>query len=278
MLFNFLNNLFNEEPSPKKEKKKPVKRPNTEGGVKRFKSVIEQTTWQINGQDMPVEIHRERRTSWRYSFAKGRLLVRLPLLKDVDMDTKILNDIRTSLEKRTEKKPQLLNRYDIKVYKDGDAVPVGNRIYYLKIETEDRKTHAAKLNKNKVINISLGDGNTEGVISKLLSRLVAKDFSPEFSRRVYEINHQFFKKPIKSINFKYNHSNWGSCSSTGNLNFSTRLFFAPDDVQDYVIIHELAHLIELNHSDRFWNIVEAAMPNYAEKEKWLKKNGHLCRF
>jgi predicted metal-dependent hydrolase len=286
-MFNFLNKLFNEEPSsPKKEKKTPKKRPNviandsvaTEGGVKRIKSTIEQTIWLVHGQDMPVEIHREKRTSWRYSFAKGRLLVRLPLLKDGDMDAKIINDIRTMLEKKTENKPQLFTRYDEKTYKDGDTLAVGNRTYYLKIENEARKTHAAKMDRNKVIHIALGEGNTEGAVSKLLSRIVAKDFSAEFSRRVFEINHQFFKKPIKSVNFKYNHSNWGSCSSTGNLNFSTRLFFAPDEVQDYVIIHELAHLIELNHSDRFWNIVEAAMPNYAEKEKWLKKNGHLCRF
>jgi predicted metal-dependent hydrolase len=95
---------------------------------------------------------------------------------------------------------------------------------------------------------------------------------------VNELNFQFFKKPIKSVNFKYNHSNWGSCSQSGNLNFSSRLLFAPDDVQDYVIIHELAHLVELNHSDRFWKLVSDAMPNYAEKEKWLKVNSNACRF
>ena len=283
MIFNFLNKLFNEEtPSPppppeKKKEKRPVKRKNTEGG-KKTKSLIEKTVWHINEQPMPVEIHRERRQSWRYAFAKERLIVRLPLLYDKELEHKIFNDIKNSLEKRTERKPQLLNYYDIKTYNDGDSVAVGNRIYYLKIETEDRKTHAAKLDKNKVINITLGQGNTEGVISQLLSRIVAKDFSAEFSRRVFELNHQFFKKNIKSINFKYNHSNWGSCSSTGNLNFSSRLLFAPEDVQDYIIIHELAHLIELNHSDRFWKLVSDAMPNYPEKEKWLKNNGSLCRF
>jgi predicted metal-dependent hydrolase len=77
---------------------------------------------------------------------------------------------------------------------------------------------------------------------------------------------------------KYNQTNWGSCSTRGNINLSTRLLFAPDDVIDYVIIHELAHLLEMNHSNRFWNIVKKAMPEYREKEVWLKKNGHLCDF
>jgi predicted metal-dependent hydrolase len=49
-------------------------------------------------------------------------------------------------------------------------------------------------------------------------------------------------------------------------------------VIDYVIIHELAHLIEFNHSNKFWKLVETAMPNYQEKEKWLKENNYVCRF
>jgi predicted metal-dependent hydrolase len=276
LIFNFLNKLFNEEPPPP-PKKKPTKRRNTEGG-KKTKAPIEKTVWCISGQDMPVDIHREYRKNWRYAFAKGRLIVRLPVIADKAVDMQILNDIKLSLEKRTELKPQLLEYYNTKTYNNGDSVTIGSRTYYLKIEIEDRKTHAAKLDKNKVINFSLGQGNTEGVVGQLLSRIVAKDYSAEFSRRVFELNHQFFKKDIKSINFKYNHSNWGSCSSSGNLNFSSRLLFAPEDVQDYVIIHELAHLIELNHSDRFWKLVADAMPNYAEKEKWLKKNSALCRF
>ncbi|MDV7393186.1 M48 family metallopeptidase, partial [Arthrospira platensis SPKY1] len=77
---------------------------------------------------------------------------------------------------------------------------------------------------------------------------------------------------------KYNSSNWGSCSSGRNINLSTRLLFAPPAVQDYVIIHELAHLVELNHSDRFWKLVSEIMPDYEEKEKWLKEYGHLCEF
>jgi predicted metal-dependent hydrolase len=62
------------------------------------------------------------------------------------------------------------------------------------------------------------------------------------------------------------------------VNLSTRLLFAPRFVQDYVILHELAHLIEMNHSDRFWALVERYMPNYPEAEKWLKVNRAKCDF
>lgn len=66
-------------------------------------------------------------------------------------------------------------------------------------------------------------------------------------------------------------SRWGSCSAKRNLNFSYKLLFLKDELVDYVVVHELAHLIELNHSDRFWRIVEKYIPNYKEVVKRLKK-------
>ncbi|MEA1940143.1 MAG: SprT family zinc-dependent metalloprotease [Candidatus Caldatribacteriota bacterium] len=70
---------------------------------------------------------------------------------------------------------------------------------------------------------------------------------------------------------------WGSCSCRNNLNFPWRLIMAPLPVVDYVIIHELVHFGEKNHSRRFWNKVKMLMPNYKEHQNWLKKNGHLLR-
>jgi len=66
---------------------------------------------------------------------------------------------------------------------------------------------------------------------------------------------------------------WGSCTLKGNLNFNWRLIKAPHFVINYIVIHEIAHLIELNHSKRFWNIVKVQMPNYMEAKMWLKECG-----
>ena len=62
---------------------------------------------------------------------------------------------------------------------------------------------------------------------------------------------------------------WGSCSGKGNLNFNWKLIMAPPQVLDYVVIHELCHLLEFNHSPRFWALVEAQMPEYKSWKKWL---------
>ncbi len=71
---------------------------------------------------------------------------------------------------------------------------------------------------------------------------------------------------------------WGSCSRAGNLNFNWRLVLAPSAVLDYVVVHELAHRVELNHSVRFWRVVARYCPVYNEHRVWLRKHGTELRF
>lgn len=66
---------------------------------------------------------------------------------------------------------------------------------------------------------------------------------------------------------------WGSCSSKGNLNFNCLLMLAPPDILDYVVVHELCHRKQMNHSPKFWAEVAAVIPDYKEREKWLKTEG-----
>ena len=66
---------------------------------------------------------------------------------------------------------------------------------------------------------------------------------------------------------------WGSCSQAGNLNFNFRLILAPPEVLDYVVVHELCHRRQMNHSARFWQEVAQVLPDYRERKAWLAKNG-----
>lgn len=82
------------------------------------------------------------------------------------------------------------------------------------------------------------------------------------------------------LNIKYNRisirdtvTRWGSCSSDKNLSFSWRLVLAPRSVMEYVVVHEVCHLIEMNHSPKFWKLVYQTCPEYFEAKIWLKKNG-----
>ena len=75
------------------------------------------------------------------------------------------------------------------------------------------------------------------------------------------------------ISIREQKTRWGSCSSKGNLNFNWRLIFAPEAVLDYVVVHELAHRKEMNHSPAFYTVVESVLPDYQKARKWLKDNG-----
>ena len=78
---------------------------------------------------------------------------------------------------------------------------------------------------------------------------------------------------VERIRISSARTRWGSCSAKGTLSFTWRLVMAPPEVIDYVVVHELCHLKELNHSKTFWAQVEAILPGYKSTRKWLKHNG-----
>lgn len=75
------------------------------------------------------------------------------------------------------------------------------------------------------------------------------------------------------ITIREQKTRWGSCSSKGNLNFNWRLILAPEEVLDYVVVHELAHRREMNHSKAFYAVVESVLPDYRQARRWLRDHG-----
>ena len=75
------------------------------------------------------------------------------------------------------------------------------------------------------------------------------------------------------ITIREQKTRWGSCSSKGNLNYNWKLILMPSEVLDYVVVHELAHRKEMNHSARFYAVVAKQMPDFAERQKWLRVHG-----
>lgn len=75
------------------------------------------------------------------------------------------------------------------------------------------------------------------------------------------------------VTVRHQRTRWGSCNGHGDLSFNCLLMLAPPEALDYVVVHELSHRLEMNHSPRFWAQVERVMPNYRIWRKWLKDNG-----
>lgn len=86
-----------------------------------------------------------------------------------------------------------------------------------------------------------------------------------------EYFNQFYGYSYSRITIRDQKSRWGSCSSSGTLSFNYRLALIPQELADYVVVHELCHLKEMNHSSRFWNLVSRTIPNYRKRRAELKQ-------
>ena len=112
-------------------------------------------------------------------------------------------------------------------------------------------------------------GSIESQILMLL-----KDFSFRIlQKKTFEFS-QIMNVRYNSVKIKNYKSRWGSCSSKRDISFNWKIIFAPENIIEYLVVHELSHLIHFNHSKLFWNKVEEFQYNYKENRKWLKENGY----
>ena len=140
--------------------------------------------------------------------------------------------------------------YDIQLVKD-------KLCYVILSESLKRITvHSPNDNKRKKAIIEFYRQHTSRILDERIGVLTSK-LNLNFNR----------------ISIRYHRSRWGSCSLKKNLNFNVMLSALPKDVIDYVIVHELLHLLELNHSKRFWELVRLNRPTYENDRKWLRMYG-----
>ncbi len=238
-------------------------------------------TLEVNGSQYLVRIHYESRKNSSVSIRRTNINIRIPSFLDRNEKVRELFSMKMWAKKKLLENPKRFKPVPQKRYSDGDKLVIGNEEYTLRIEFKDKRNSSARL-QGKTIHLSISSNlskkKQDEHISSLISRCIGQKRLPKLQRKIEELNKKHFKQKLGKIFFKYNKSNWGSCSHEGNINISTRLLFAPDDVLEYVCIHELAHLIEHNHSQRFWALVAQVMPDYKTKKKWLKEKGDTYRF
>ncbi len=111
---------------------------------------------------------------------------------------------------------------------------------------------------------------TGAAVAKALKSLARIRVAASVEQYVAQVD-----RPVGKITLRDTRSRWGSCSSEGNLMLSWRLIMAPPAVLDYVVAHEVAHLVEMNHSPAFWAINARLCPDYAVHKRWLRKEGNL---
>ncbi len=154
----------------------------------------------------------------------------------------------------------------IKEYLSGTSITYLGRNYKFEIITK-------KINGVIFKNRFYVSKNNLPEIDLLLKEWYIKQANQKFNQKTEIFAKQLGVK-YNMIKISYNKYRWGSCTPKNNLTFNWKLMKAPIHVIEYVIVHELAHLIEENHSDKFWSIVKSILPKYAESKNWLKEYGY----
>ena len=236
---------------------------------------------EVNGKNHLVKVHYEHRHNSAVSIGKKAINIRIPSFLDRNEAARELIKLKIWAREKLKEKPDMFAQETQREYMDGDVLKVGNDDYFLRIELKDKRSSSARITGNMIelsISSNIPKAKQNRHVSALISRCIAAKRLPELKRKLDELNKTYFNHEINKIFFKNLKSKWGSCSDRGNINISTRLLFAPEGVLEYVCIHELSHLVEKNHSGRFWALVEKAIPDYKDKNKWLKENGGECTF
>lgn len=107
--------------------------------------------------------------------------------------------------------------------------------------------------------------------------IINKDKALLLVKSRVELYNKIYNFSFKNIVIRNQKTRWGSCSKKGNLNFNYKIMFLPQKYQDYIIVHEICHLKEFNHSRNFWALVSRALPNYLEIRKELRRQELLYR-
>ncbi len=222
----------------------------------------------MEGFEFQVEVKRtDRRKSASISLDGNLVKVTVP---------KSLSDrrIRDLIGKRTPwiksklKEQSLRPSSKPKEYVSGETVPYLGKNYRLKV-VEGEIPSIKMVGGYLLATVTHGEKNRQNTVRHLLETWYQRQAERRLKEKTERLSKVIGVSP-KSVSIKNYKSRWGSCSSNGDLTYNWRIILAPHRIVDYVVVHELCHLLEHNHSLNYWKHVEHYVPNWRDCRDWLK--------
>jgi predicted metal-dependent hydrolase len=217
---------------------------------------IEYSVQYSNRKTLSIIVERDR-----------RVVVRAPMNTSKELIEKEVNKRKFLIFKKIHHPQKYQTPRPRKEFVSGESLMFLGKNYKMEVVQEeiegiqfDNKFYISKVNQD----------NAEQLFRKWYVNQAEEKITPKVKIHAKNIGVSY--KAIKILDLKYR---WGSCTPKDNINFNWRLIKAPIYVLDYIIVHELAHLLEPNHTPEFWNIVSVQLPHYNKAKDWLKNNGHV---
>jgi len=225
----------------------------------------------INGID--IELIRSKRRTLSLEVANEGIKVRSPLRMPESVIIDFIDSKQNWLKQRLAERPAPLE--NISLIDGAELMLQGTPITLKVLENQRGK---ARIERQQ-LQLPVSNGS-RSLKERTRSKLIQYYKQTALAQLQYSIAQHAPRMdvditdptPVKVREYK---RRWGSCDAKGNLSFNWRIIMAPSEVLNYVVIHELAHCHEFNHSKRFWQHVAQQMPDWKEKHNWLQNNGSL---
>lgn len=167
--------------------------------------------------------------------------------------------------------------YKDKVLKTGEKLLYLGKEIDLQIVENGSDTCSIELLDDKfIVYVNKNQKDKEDIIKDIIIHLYKEKARDVFIQRTSHYSKIIEVSPQR-ISIKNQKTVWGSCSSKRNINYNYRLIMAPIDIIDYVVVHELCHLVHMNHSKKYWDVVESVLADYKRRRQWLKTNGFMLK-
>lgn len=248
-----------------------------------------QLEFQYGEEGFLISVEKSKRKSLAISVGNdGAVKVKAP---SGFSDAELLKWVKTKTAWIVRKRKEMLAssiHMETRKYISGEQFFFLGETYYLEVRVSESRAGTVGIAEDKLViflkekEAILAEGDSgniiryQQIVREYLTAWYEKQAHIQIPKRV-RYYATVVNETFSRIFIKNQKSRWGSCSSARNLNFNWRLMMAPLTVLDYVVVHELCHLKQMNHSNEFWTEVEKVLPDYKERKKWLDENGKLLQ-
>ncbi len=219
-----------------------------------------------------IRSKKRRKTISLHIKEDGRIVIYAPYSTPKWEIERFINEKESWISEKLSEKERSTKEAE-KAFIPGENFLYLGELFPLEIQDNNSKEHPLKLSFGKFI---LDKDHIEEA-KDLFIKWYKREAKEKIIGRIdyYSNRLQLFPKGVKITSAKYR---WGSCSRDDRLSFSWRIIMASLNTIDYILIHELVHIKEKNHSKRFWSYLESILPDYKKHRLWLKENGYSLRF
>ena len=225
------------------------------------------------GEEIEFEVLFSRRKTMEISIAPtGNIKVRSPIGIPEDV---IIEKVREKASWISKKLYHLKHRYYQPINREfaaGELFMYLGREYPIEINVDININKPIVTILNDKITVSVKNKNKE-YIRKALELWYRQNAKEEINKRI-SFYQKFFSMTPSEVKVKEQKKRWGSCTYKDALLFNWRCVMATESVLDYIVVHEMCHMVHKNHSKEYWKLVASILPDYKQREQWLKNNGY----